>query len=308
MRRIELLAPGGDLDSIKAAIVAGADAIYCGLDRFNARHRAANISLDDLGGVLALAHSHDCRVFLTLNIMMLEGDIPALVGILNKLVNTSLDGVIVQDLGLFYLLSTHFKGLKIHASTQLTTHNEGQIAFLGKLGADRVNLSRELSIAEIRPLALALRERDISTEVFVHGSYCISFSGICYMSSAHRGNSGNRGRCSQPCRDQYLSTPEGHDFPLNLKDNSAYFDLEPLADAGVDAMKIEGRMKTSHYVYTVTNTYRRRLQSLYEGNEPVDESGDLHKVFNREFSNCLLSGEIAQNMFSDHPRNRSATH
>jgi len=305
-RKFELLAPGGDLDSIKAAIAAGADAIYCGLDKFNARHRAANIGFEDLVGVLALAHKHACRVFLTLNIMMLENEIPSVVGILNKLVNTSLDGVIVQDLGVFYLLSKYFKGLKIHASTQLTTHNEGQIKFLKKLGATRVNLSRELNIHEIEPLALAGHQENISTEVFVHGSYCISFSGICYMSSVHGGNSGNRGRCSQPCRDRYVTTQAGKDFPLNLKDNSAYFDLESLASAGVDALKIEGRMKPFHYVYTVTNTYKKQIQSLYHRNEAVDDSSDLYRVFNRGFSNAYMLGDIGQHMFSDHPRNHSA--
>jgi putative protease len=307
-RRIELLAPGGDLDSIKAAIVAGADAIYCGLDKFNARHRAANITFDDLGGVLALAHRHDCRVFLTLNIMMVETDIPVLVGILNKLVNTSLDGVIVQDLGLFHLLSTCFKGLKIHASTQLTTHNEGQIKFLSKLGASRVNLSRELNLEQLRPLVQAGHQENVLIEVFVHGSYCISFSGICYLSSVHGGNSGNRGRCSQPCRDRYVTTQEGLDYPLNLKDNSAYFDLQSLADAGVDALKIEGRMKTFHYVYTVTNSYKKQLQRLYRRQEPADDSADLYRVFNRDFSNAFLIGDVGRQMFSDHPRNRSATH
>src|SRR5665647_136887 len=121
-RKIELLAPGGDIDSIKAAILAGADAIYCGLDKFNARNRAANISFDDLQGILRLAHKNSCKVFLTLNIIIVDSEIPALIGMLNKLINTSIDGVIVQDLGLFYLLSHYFKGLKIHASTQLTTH------------------------------------------------------------------------------------------------------------------------------------------------------------------------------------------
>lgn len=305
-RKFELLAPGGDLDSIKAAILAGADAIYCGLDKFNARHRAANIGFEDLVGVLALAHRHDCRVFLTLNIMMVENEIPPVVGILNKLVNTSLDGVIVQDLGVLYLLSKHFKGLKIHASTQLTTHNEGQIKFLKKLGATRVNLSRELNIHEIEPLAFAGHQENISTEVFVHGSYCISFSGICYMSSVHGGNSGNRGRCSQPCRDRYVTTQAGKDFPLNLKDNSAYFDLESLANAGVDALKIEGRMKSFHYVYAVTNTYKKQIQSLYYRNEAVDDSSDLYRVFHRGFSNAYMLGDIGQHMFSDHPRNHSA--
>ena len=241
-RQIELLAPGGNIDSIKAAIAAGADAIYCGLNKFNARNRATNINFEELMGVLSLAHRNNCKVFLTLNIIITGSEIPALIRLLNKLVNTSIDGVIIQDFGLFYLLSKYFKGLEIHASTQLNTHNEGQIKFLSKLSADRVILSRELNLDEIKALALAGHKNNIQTEVFVHGSYCISFSGLCYMSSVHGGNSGNRGRCSQPCRDSYLTTPEGKDFPLNLKDNSAYSDLRELSDAGVDSVKIEGRV------------------------------------------------------------------
>ncbi|RLB87251.1 MAG: U32 family peptidase, partial [Deltaproteobacteria bacterium] len=221
-RRIELLAPGGDIDSIKAAIAAGADAIYCGLNRFNARNRAANISFEDLNGVIHLAHGQGCKVFLTLNIIIVGSEIPALIKLLNQLVNTGIDGVIIQDFGLFYLVSKQFKSLEIHASTQLNTHNKGQIKFLSRLRAGRVNLSRELNIDEIKALTLAGHKKNMLTEVFVHGSYCLSFSGICYLSSVHGGNSGNRGRCSQPCRDRYLTTPEGKDFPLNLKDNSAY--------------------------------------------------------------------------------------
>ena len=148
-RTIELLAPGGDVDSIKAAIAAGADAVYCGLGKFNARNRAVNISLDDLQGILRLAHQNHCQVFLTMNIIIVESEIPALFNVLNKLVNTSLDGIIIQDLGMLYLVSQYFKGLKIHASTQLTTHNEGQIRFLKMLSATRVNLSRELNLSEI---------------------------------------------------------------------------------------------------------------------------------------------------------------
>ena len=128
-RKIELLAPGGDIDSIKAAILAGADAIYCGLNKFNARNRATNLNYDDLNGVLNLAHRNNCKIFLTLNIIIVESEIPSVISLLNRLVNTSIDGVIVQDLGLLYLLSKYFKNLKIHASTQLTTHNEGQIFF-----------------------------------------------------------------------------------------------------------------------------------------------------------------------------------
>ncbi|MEI8047134.1 MAG: peptidase U32 family protein [Bacteroidota bacterium] len=303
---IELLAPGGDIESIKAAVLAGADAVYCGLDRFNARNRAANISFDDLNGILRFAHTYNCQVFLTLNIIVVDSEIPALFNLLNKLVNTSIDGIIVQDLGLFYILSRYFKGLKIHASTQLTTHNEGQVRFLSKLNASRVNLSRELNISEIKALTDVAHENNILTEVFVHGSNCISFSGICYMSSLHGGNSGNRGRCSQPCRDQYETTAVGKDFPLNLKDNSAFSDLRQLDDAGVDSLKIEGRIKKFHYVYTVVEAWRKQLDSFYNQDDLITDKSALYRVFNRDFSNAFLQGNIGSDMFIDNPRDHSA--
>ncbi len=305
-KNIELLAPGGDIDSIKAAILAGANAIYCGLDRFNARSQAKNIGLDDLNGILRLAHKHHCDVFLTLNIIIIEREIPALIDLFNKLVKTSLDGIIVQDLGVFYLLNKYFPTLNIHASTQMTTHNEGQIKFLSKLNATRVNLSRELNIHEISALTSTAHEHGLLTEVFVHGSNCISFSGLCYMSSVAGGNSGNRGQCSQPCRDEYLTTAEGKNFPLNIKDNSAFSDLRVLADAGVDSIKIEGRIKKYHYVYTVVEEWRKQLQSFYEQDKLSKDNSGLRKVFNRDFSNSFLQGDISRDVFIDNPRDNSA--
>lgn len=306
--KIELLAPGGDVDSIKAAIIAGADAIYCGLDRFNARNRAHNISYDDLNGILVLAHKSNCQIFITLNIIIIESEIPALLNLLNKLVNSSVDGIIVQDLGLFYLLSKHFKRFVIHASTQLTTHNTGQIHFLHKLGARRINLSRELNFSEIEKLSKTAHQHDMLTEVFVHGSYCISFSGLCYMSSLINGNSGNRGRCSQPCRDEYLTTSQGIRFPLNLKDNSAFCDLRELADAGVDSIKIEGRIKKFHYVYTVVSAWRKQLDNFFKGAPVSEDKSVLYSVFNRDFSDGFLHASINKDMFIDNPRDHSAVH
>ena len=305
---MELLAPGGDVDSIKAAILAGADAVYCGLDKFNARNRAANINFEELQGILRLAHQNDCAVFLTLNIIFVDNEIPALIALLNKLVNTSIDGVIVQDWGLLYLLSRYFKSLPIHASTQLTTHNEGQIRFLRQLNVSRVNLSRELNIHEIKALTAVAHQNQISTEVFIHGSYCLSFSGICYLSSAQSGNSGNRGRCSQPCRDRYVTTPVGKNYPLNLKDNSAWFDLRELHNAGVDSLKIEGRIKKFDYVYTIVSSWRKQLRSLTDRNELLTDNSDLYKVFNRGFSNAFLTGDISKDMFIDHPCDHSVQH
>ncbi|MEH6814869.1 MAG: peptidase U32 family protein, partial [Motiliproteus sp.] len=194
-RKIELLAPGGGVEAIKAAVIAGANAVYCGLDTFNARNRATNLSFEDLTGILRLAHKYDCEVFLTLNVVILEHEVPGMIKLLNKLVNTGLDGIIVQDLGVFNLVKKYFPTLDIHASTQVTTHNEGQILFLAKIGASRVNLSRELNIDEIKSLTALAHEHNVLTEVFVHGSLCVAFSGQCYSSSVSVGNSGNRGRC-----------------------------------------------------------------------------------------------------------------
>lgn len=304
-KEIELLAPGGNTDAIKAAIAAGANAVYCGLNRFNARNRAQNFDFEDLTGIINLAHKNNCKVFLTLNIIIAGNEITALINLLNNLVNTKIDGVIVQDFGVFQILSTYFKSLEIHASTQLTTHNSGQISFLKRLGASRVNLSRELNIHEIKTLTKTAHDNEMMTEVFVHGSYCISFSGLCYISSLHGGNSGNRGRCSQPCRDRYLTTPAGKNFPLNMKDNSAFSDLEELSRAGVDSLKIEGRIKKYDYVYTAVNTWRNRLDAFYDQRTEKVDNSDFYKVFNRDFSNGYLKGDINKNMFIDNPRDYS---
>lgn len=306
--QFELLAPGGDIDAIKAAIAAGADAVYCGLDRFNARNRAANITLELLEGVVALAHEHKCKVFLTLNIMLLESELPAMVRLLQQLKDTAIDGVIVQDLGLALLLKRYFPALDMHASTQMNTHNIGQMALLAELGMSRVNLSRELSIDEIKPLATFGHEHNMLTEVFIHGSYCVGFSGVCYLSSARNGASGNRGRCSQPCRDQYQRTDAGNEFPLNMKDNSAFGDMQALADAGVYSLKVEGRIKKSHYVYTVVDNWRRQIDAFCGGAEQSSDLDELFTVFNRDFSNGYLMGKVHRGMFIDNPRDHSATH
>ncbi|HCH69746.1 MAG TPA: collagenase-like protease [Colwellia sp.] len=306
--KIELLAPGGDIDAIKAAIIAGADAVYCGLDTFNARNRAANISFDELVGVIRLAHQYDCQIFLTLNIIILEREFKSLAKLLSKLVNTTLDGVIVQDIGLLYILNKHFPTLDIHASTQLTTHNIGQIPFLKKLGASRVNLSREMNLREITAVTDVAQKHDVLTEVFVHGSLCVAFSGLCYSTSASVGNSGNRGRCSQACREEYETTPSGNNFPLNIKDNSAFFDLPELIDAGVHSFKVEGRIKGASYVHTVIDSFRKQIDGFVETGKLLEDGERLYKVFNRDLTNSFLRGDLNQSMFIENPRDNSKYH
>jgi len=307
-KKIELLAPGGDVEAIKAAVIAGANAVYCGLDNFNARNRASNLYFDDLPGILRLAHEHNCEVFLTLNVVILEQEVASLIKVLNKLVNTKIDGIIVQDLGVFNLVKKHFPSLSIHASTQLTTHNEGQVKFLAKIGATRVNLSRELNIHEIKSLSSVAHKYDLLSEVFVHGALCVAFSGQCYSSSVSVGNSGNRGSCSQACRDEYEVTETGNVYPLNLKDNSAYFDLPALVDAGVDSLKVEGRIKNAHYVYTVIDTWRKQIDTFENSGQLQNDDANLHRVFNRSFTNSFLKGDLNKDMFIDSPRDYSLKH
>ncbi|NOQ65181.1 MAG: U32 family peptidase [Methyloprofundus sp.] len=307
-KKIELLAPGGDVEAIKAAVIAGANAVYCGLDNFNARNRASNLSFDDLAGILRLAHAHDCEVFLTLNVVILEQEVASLLKVLNKLVNSKIDGIIVQDLGVFKLVKKYFPSLSVHASTQLTSHNEGQIKFLAKIGATRVNLSRELNIGEIKSLTAVAHQHDLLSEVFVHGALCVAFSGQCYSSSVSVGNSGNRGSCSQACRDEYEVTETGNLYPLNLKDNSAYFDLPALVDAGVDSLKVEGRIKNAHYVYTVTDTWRKQIDSFESSGQLQNDDSNLHLVFNRGLTNSFLKGDLNKDMFIDSPRDYSLKH
>lgn len=307
-KEIELLAPGGDVDAIKAAILAGADAVYFGLDQFNARNRAVNVRFEELCPLLSLAHQHHCKLFLTLNIVIIETEIPALFRLLNRIAKTDVDGVIVQDIGLLYVLQQYFPALEVHASTQMTTHNIGQIKFLHALGASRSNLSRELALDEIKELTDFSHKLDMGTEVFVHGSNCISFSGLCYFSSVHGGQSGNRGRCSQPCRDAYVPTKMEKHFPLNMKDNSAYFQMADLIGAGVDSLKVEGRIKKPHYVYSVVNTWRKQLDRFAQGETLLDESADLYRVFNRDFTHGYLSSDINKQMYIDNPRDHANSH
>ncbi|MCK5883718.1 MAG: U32 family peptidase [Bacteriovoracaceae bacterium] len=306
--KFEILAPGGDLDSIKAGIVAGAGAIYCGLGKFNARTSATNISFDELVGIIRVAHQRSCQIFLTLNILILEQEIPDLIRLLNRLINTKLDGVIVQDLGLFYLLSEYFESLVVHASTQAVTHNIGQIDFFNDLNVKRVVLARELRLDTISSLTKFAHCKNMETEVFVHGSYCIGFSGICYYSSVLGGKSGNRGLCAQPCRDQYIRTKVNRDFPLNLKDNSAFFDIAQLEKAKVDSLKIEGRIKKADYVFTTVSSWKKQIDYFNSTGKILDDNTELYKVFNRDFSNGFLKGELGSGMFIDNPRSNITPH
>lgn len=253
----ELLAPAGSLESFFAAMEKGADAVYAGLQEFSARARAKNFSLAQMERMLAYAHGQNRRIYITLNTLVKEKELPQLVDTLAALAAMRVDGVILQDLAVARLIRNHFPSIPLHASTQMTIHNTPGVKMLEELGFQRVVLARELAIDEIASIAAAT---PVEIECFVHGALCFSISGQCFFSSLLGGHSGNRGRCAQPCRRLYSHRgKEGHYF--STSDLSAIDLIPELVKAGVKSLKIEGRMKSAEYVATVVEAYRTVLDA-----------------------------------------------
>ncbi|MFA5515262.1 MAG: U32 family peptidase [Desulfuromonadales bacterium] len=261
----ELLAPAGSLEAFFAAMENGADAVYVGLRDFSARAKAKNVSLGDLEGMLRYAHGLGRKIYVTLNTLIKENELPQLVEALSTLEALAVDGIILQDLAVWRLAHRHFPGLPLHASTQMTVHNAAGVQMLERMGFTRAVLARELSLAEI---AAIRRQTTMELEHFIHGALCFCFSGQCYFSSWLGGKSGNRGRCAQPCRRRYgYRGQEGYYFSTN--DLSAIDLLPELAAAGVVSFKIEGRMKSAEYVANVVGAYRLALDAPAGDRQPV---------------------------------------
>jgi len=250
--KAELLAPAGSLESFFAAMEKGADAVYAGLQEFSARARAKNFSVSQMERMVAYAHSLDRKVYITLNTLVKEKELPHLVDTLAALTEMRADGVIVQDLAVARLVRNHFPSLELHASTQMTVHNGPGVRMLGELGFTRVVLARELALDEVAAITAST---DVEIETFVHGALCFSISGQCFFSSYLGGHSGNRGRCAQPCRRLYDHRgKQGHYF--STSDLSAIEMIPDLVQAGVKSLKIEGRMRSAEYVACVVEAYR----------------------------------------------------
>ena len=248
----ELLAPAGSLESFFAAMEKGADAVYAGLQEFSARARAKNFTLAQMERMLSYAHGQNRKIYITLNTLVKEKELPQLVDTLAALAGMRVDGVILQDLAVASLIRNHFPSIPLHASTQMTIHNTPGVKMLQELGFQRVVLARELAVDEIAAIAAST---PVEIECFVHGALCFSISGQCFFSSLLGGHSGNRGRCAQPCRRLYNHRgKEGHYF--STSDLSAIDLLPDLIKAGVKSLKIEGRMKSAEYVASVVEAYR----------------------------------------------------
>lgn len=280
--QIELLAPAGDEDCFKAAIAAGADAIYFGLEHFNARTRAKNLTVEQAKYLIPLAHQHKCRAYLTLNTLITDEEIPAAISLVEKAVDCGIDALIIQDLGVLKAVHTCFPDLEIHASTQMTTHNLSQCKFLSELGVSQVNLSRELSFPEIQKITKFLHSKNIVPEIFVQGAYCISYSGQCYLSGHLYNQAGNRGECVQPCRRCWSSQTVDSKALFHLKDNSAF----PLADKLIKenvpvSLKIEGRIKNAEYVWAVTSAWREQIDLILAEKQILKSSPKLNGAINK---------------------------
>jgi putative protease len=302
---VELLAPAGSWEALLAAIGNGADAVYLGGKDFSARQYADNFDLPQLERAVFLAHQKGVKIYVTLNTLLKEGELSRAFDYAQNLYRLGVDALIVTDLGLISALRESLPDFPLHASTQLTVHEEEALKLLQTLGIRRVVLARELSLSEISRLA----ETGVEVEVFVHGALCISYSGQCLFSSLIGGRSGNRGRCAQPCRLPYaLLDPKGRKsregYLLSPKDLCYLPALSELKAAGVTSLKIEGRMKRPEYVATVVRVYREALDNLAEG-KPLPGDEELLQIFNRGFTTGYLFQNPGPKLMSyQRPNNR----
>lgn len=308
---IELLAPVGTIESLYAAVQNGADAVYLGGKVFNARQYASNFGNEELAEAVKYAHLRGVKVYVTVNILLENKELEKAVDYIKYLYEIDVDGLIVQDLGLVYLIKNLFPDFELHGSTQMTINNLEGVQFLENIGFKRVVLSRELSIKEIKHI----KDRSsIELEGFIHGALCVCYSGQCLMSSIIGGRSGNRGTCAQPCRMPY-SIVNLHDGKLinnkfekkhllSTKDLCTIEDIEKVIDSGIETLKIEGRMKRPEYVALVVSKYRKALD---RGSSEItgEDKKELLQIFNRGFTKGYLFGDFGKNFISlDRPDNR----
>ena len=288
----KILAPCGDMDALKAAIGSGADALYLGLDLFNARIRAKNFTLDNIREAIRLAHANGVKVYVTLNIAIYDREIQSVLDYVDKLWHAGADALIVSDLGIASLIREYYPDFEIHASTQCTAHNLDGVNFLyEKLGAAQVVLARELPKREIEYIS---KNTNAKTEIFVHGAHCMSVSGQCLMSYAMGGRSGNRGECAQPCRLPYKMCQKTA-YPLSLKDMSLNNHIPEIISSGAHTLKIEGRMKSSDYVGGTVSVWRRLIDE--KRNATKEEKATLEGLFSRQgFTDGYFVSSITSKM------------
>ena len=313
MKEIELLAPVGSFDSLKAAVQNGANAVYLGGKDFSARASANNFDREELKEAVKYAHIRDVRVFVTTNTLIKQNELEDFVEYAKFLYDIDVDAIIMQDIGAAMLIHELLPDFELHASTQMVAHSLEDVQYLESIGFKRVVLARELTVEEIRYIC---DNTNVDIEIFVHGALCVCYSGGCLMSSMIGNRSGNRGRCAQPCRQKYtmidISTGEeihnNGDYLLSTKDLNTIEEIDKIIDTGVLSLKIEGRMKKPEYVATVIKSYRDAIDE-YETTKKVNISDetmeDLYTIFNRKFTKGLILGEVGEEvMNSNVPNNQ----
>lgn len=298
---IELLAPVGSIEAFYAAINNKADAIYLGGMKFGARAYANNFDNEKLKEIIKTAHLFNVKVYVTVNTVIFDEEIPELIEFLDFLYLNDCDAIIIQDLGVLNLVRNRYPDFEIHASTQMNIHSVEEARTLKDLGVKRIVVAREIDLELIKKIK---EEVGIEIEVFVHGALCISSSGKCYMSSIIGRRSGNRGRCAQPCRLQYkLKDEEG--YLISPKDLYSLPRINELIEAGVDSLKVEGRMKRPEYVAQIVQSCRKAIDTTVRGQEfdLEKEELNLRKIFNRDFTKGYLFNETDDNLINKNASN-----
>ena len=303
MKKPELLAPAGDMETLIMAINSGADAVYVGGEVFSARAFAKNFDKKELVEAVKFCHLYGKKIYVAVNTVIFENEIEKCLNYLKYLYEINVDAVIMQDIGLISLTRKLIPNLEIHSSTQLNCHNEECLKLLKEIGVKRAVLAREMSLDEINKI-----KTDIDLEIFIHGALCVSYSGRCLFSSLNGGRSGNRGKCVGSCRLRYEIICDGKKldikYPLSTKELFTAFNLEEILRSNVTSLKIEGRMKSKEYVAYVTSVYRRLIDDYYSGKKPKiteEEIINLKKLYNRKFtSGYLFDDNIYNTSSSNH--------
>lgn len=310
MKRIELLAPAGSLPILKAAVDSGADAVYCGVNLYNARINADNLTMDDLMEGCVYAHRRSTKVYLTLNTLINDEELPEATELAANAYNLGVDAILVQDIGLAKSIKSKYPEIPLHASTQMNVYSTDDYKTLSEMGFTRVVLPRELTLDEIRTRVRAAAQYDIDLEVFAHGAVCVCYSGLCLFSSMNKSGtrSGNRGLCAQPCRQEYKLIGSGNvvrsGHLLSPKDRCVIPYLSELISSGIGSLKIEGRMRDEAYVSAAVHAYRVLIDAYYDGildDELIKSVNDSLLVsFNRggSFTAQSLGGKKPDNLLS----------
>ena len=295
MFKTELLAPAGNMETLKAAVQNGADAVYIGGKMYGARAFANNFTLDEIKTALKYCHLYSVKLYVTTNTVIFENEIEDFLDYMKFLYESGVDAVIMQDLGMISLVRKLIPDLEIHASTQINVHNDESLFFLKNMGVKRAVLAREMSIDEIKNLKC-----DIEKEIFIHGALCVSYSGQCLFSSLNGGRSGNRGECTQSCRLPYENN-KTKNYYLSTKELCSVNHIKEILDLKINSLKIEGRMKSPTYVGYVTRIYRRLIDEYYKGLNPKITPMELYNLttlFNRKFTDGYLFNDNIYNIKS----------